>query len=511
MQARCILHAMQAALILTTLIPLAPVAAGLVGRRLAAESAGRLALGAALVSLVGAVAAGVVRWFGAADGVGPGWLWLDGVSWVMAVLVSFVGATVIRYSRNHLLGDPAQAVFFSWLSLTLGSVLLMVLSGHLLVLWAAWVATSLCLHRLLLHRPERPGAVFSARKKFVFSRLGDVCLLAAVWLLSRGHGTLWMDELFASVEAGNTAGLPVAGYLMALCAVLKSAQFPFHSWLPDTMETPTPVSAFMHAGIVNAGGFLVIRMAPVFEHAAGALAMLAVFGTLTAAFGAVVMLAQPGVKRALACSTVAQMGFMMMQCGFGAYGLAMFHLVAHSLYKAHAFLTAGSTVGVVPRMAVRLGTPQLVGGLLVGGLLAAGAVGLGRMVFPGVAHGPPVFVLVLALALAYGLGRAWSAASGIGVVLGSLGASALVAVVGVVFHSAAGHWFRSAPPDSVQALPTVLAAAVFGGLFLFQILLWRAGRGAVGRSLYVHALNGFYVGTIANRLLGRLWPRQSSF
>lgn len=247
--------------LLITAVPLLPLIAGLGCRGRSPESAGRLAVTAAGASTI---LAGLL--VAAAPAAGPMPFKLDALSSVMVLLVSFIGTVVLRFSRNYLAGDPAQARFFSWMSLTLASVLTLVLSNHLLVLLGAWVATSLCLHRLLLHHPGRAGAVFSARKKFVFSRLGDLCLLAAAVLLFRTHGSWNMDEIFASVAAGHTSGLPAAGFLLALCAALKSAQFPFHSWLPDTMETPTPVSAFMHAGIINAGGFLIVRFSPLFSH-----------------------------------------------------------------------------------------------------------------------------------------------------------------------------------------------------------------------------------------------------
>ena len=129
-------------------------------------------------------------------------------------------------------------------------------------------------------------------------------------------------------------------------AMLKSAQFPFHSWLPDTMETPTPVSALMHAGIINAGGFLIVRLSPLVTLSPLSLHILAVVGAFTAIFASLVMMTQASVKRMLAFSTIAQMGFMMLQCGVGAFSIAVLHIVAHSLYKAHAFLSSGSVVSI---------------------------------------------------------------------------------------------------------------------------------------------------------------------
>ncbi len=497
-------------------LPALPLLAGVAARGRSAATAGKLVIGAATGSFILAlvVIGGLILQgphgvrlapFGAESAIALS-LRMDGVAAVMALLVSFLGLTVIRFSRHYLAGDPQQARFFSWMSLTLAAVLTLVLSGNLLLLTVAWVATSLFLHRLLLHYPERAGAVFSARKKFVVSRTGDAFLLAAVVLVYHHFGTWEFDALFAAAAAGKTAGLPLIGLLLAVCAALKSAQFPFHSWLPDTMETPTPVSAFMHAGIINAGGFLVVRLSPLFVHAPAALTMLAVLGAITAAFGAVVMLAQPSVKRALAYSTIAQMGFMLLQCGLGAFGLALLHIVAHSLYKAHSFLHAGSTVGAVPRAAIRLQTPALALGVLTGGLLvAAGATALAAIA-PATKHETGVFAVVLALALAYGLARAWSAGGGVRTAV--LGTGVAVGIAGASFalHAGASVLFSNLPHLSPPPVLVIAAGAVFAILFLFQSFVWRAGHHPLGRRLYIHALNGFYIGTWANRLLGQLWP-----
>lgn len=429
---------------------------------------------------------------------------LDVLASTMALLVAFLGAAVLRFAARYLEGDPSRPRFLSWMSLTLAAVLTLVVSNHLMLLAGAWLATSLCLHHLLLHHPDRPGAVFAARKKFVYSRTAEVLLLAAILMLHQGHGTWQIDTLTASLAAGNSAGLPLAAALLALCAMLKSAQFPFHSWLPDTMDTPTPVSAFMHAGIINGGGFLVLRLAPVFAAAPLSMHLLAVTGALTAAFGAVVMLTQPGVKRALAFSTIAQMGFMMLQCGLGAWGLALLHLVAHSLYKAHAFLHAGSTIGTTPRAAVPLSTPALAIGIMTACSLVAGLATSMHTLIPTATHVPRIFLLILALALAYGIARA---ASGHRQSLPrALATAAAIALTALSLHLAAGHLLPSPASHLPPAWLTAAVASIFVLLFLFQSLLWRASAHPVGRSLYIHALNGFYISTLANRLLGRLWP-----
>jgi NAD(P)H-quinone oxidoreductase subunit 5 len=381
------------------------------------------------------------------------------------------------------------------------------MAGTLGLMLIAWVATSLTLHRLLLFFPGRAGAVFAARKKFVVSRLGDLNLLAALVVLYHHYGTTELSSLFNLAAAGDTAPLPGVGFLVITCAVLKSAQFPFHSWLPDTMETPTPVSALMHAGIVNAGGFLVLRLSPLMVHAPTALTLLAIVGGITAAFGAVVMLAQPSVKRALAYSTVAQMGFMLLQCGVGAFGLALLHIVAHSLYKAHAFLRAGSTIGAAPRAAIPLQTRAIWLGALGAGLLMAGGATVLRVFAPETPSTPLLFGVVVALGLAYGIARIASAGGGRATTLGGIAVVVAIAAGSFALHTAAQVMFGSFPVHHAPGLLLVALATTFIGLFAFQALLWRADQHAWGRRLHVHALNGFYIGTLANRALNRLWPR----
>ena len=433
---------------------------------------------------------------------------LDTLATTMAVLVIFLGAVVLRFAARYLEGDPHRSRFLLWMALTLASVITLVISNHMLLLLGAWTTTSLCLHRLLLHHPDRSGAVFAARKKFVFSRVAEVSLLAASLILYYGHGTWKIDELVVSISGGNLAGLPAAAFLVAFTAMLKSAQFPFHSWLPDTMDTPTPVSALMHAGIINAGGFLVLRLAPVFTAAPGALHLLAVVGTVTAVFGAIVMLAQPGVKRALAFSTIAQMGFMMIQVGLGAWGLALLHLVTHSMYKAYAFLQAGSTIGATPRAAIPLATSSLaLGTFAAAAMVATISAGL-NLAIPAAVAMPFVFLLILVFAIAYGIARACSGHPGS--LSRALAAAVGVTIAGLGLHLAAGYLLPIPAAPPVPAWLAIFIASAFIALFVFQSLLWRASRHVIGQQLYVHALSGFYVGTLANRFLNRLWPDKST-
>jgi hypothetical protein len=207
------------------------------------------------------------------------------------------------------------------------------------------MGASLGLHRLMLFYPERAAAQLAARKKALASRIGDGCMLGAALLAWHVFGRLdfaGIAALAPAMEQGWATHALAA--LLVLAALVKSAQFPLHGWLTEVMETPTPVSALLHAGIINAGGILLLRMSGVLALSGPAMDFLLLVGAVTAVFGAAVMLTQPSVKVNLAWSTIAQMGFMMMQCGLGAFGAALLHIVAHALYKAHAFLSSGGVV-----------------------------------------------------------------------------------------------------------------------------------------------------------------------
>lgn len=270
---------------------------------------------------------------------------IDVISVAMSLCVSFVGWVVVRYAGTYLDGEDRQGAFTAWLLLTLGSVMALVLAGDLLQLVAAWIATSLFLHKLLLFYADRPNAQRAARKKFITARLSDSALIGAVILLNEAYGTTDIAAILdaARNNIGGTAAVWGAA-LLAAAALLKSAQIPAHGWLIEVMETPTPVSALLHAGVINAGGFLLIRMADVMMLSPVVLAALVIIGGLTALFGSVVMLTQSAVKTSLAWSTVAQMGFMILECGLGLFPLALLHILAHSLYKAHSFLASGGAV-----------------------------------------------------------------------------------------------------------------------------------------------------------------------
>lgn len=436
---------------------------------------------------------------------------LDTLSLVMTSLVTFVGAVVLRFSKNYLAGDANQGHFFKWMMVTLGAVLSLCLSPGLVQFWLSWVICSLGLHQLLIYFPDRLGTLLSGRKKFIVSRLGDLCLIIAFVGIMNAFGTQSFDALFAQVTdnpALITANAWVSWFIIA-GAALKSAQFPFHTWLPDTMGTPTPVSALMHAGIINAGGYLVIRMSPLLVHTPAALHALALIGAITLAGASLVMLTQTSIKRNLAYSTIAQMGFMLLQCGLGAFSLATLHLVAHSLYKAHAFLSSGSTVANIKRL--EPGATKTLSLFSLGGFAAISfALVIVFLVLLGMNISEKPGLIVLGTVLAVALTQFLVAHMGQNNSFGGIMKSTLLAggLVGLYLALAQISivLFSSLLPVATNvdiAFQTILALAIASFLLTTIYMVHNPSKltsSPLAQALYVHALNGFYLNTIANRL-----------
>ncbi len=439
---------------------------------------------------------------------------LDAVSTPMVLLVSFIGWVVVRYSATYLDGEARQGAFMGWLCLTLAAVLVLVLAGNLLQLLLAWIATSVFLHQLLLFYPDRVAAQRAARKKFVTARIADAALLGAAAILALGYGTTDIATILQEARAGLGGGFAVAAAsLLAIAALLKSAQFPTHGWLTEVMEAPTPVSALLHAGVINAGGFLLIRFADVMLLAPVVLASLTMVGGFTAIFGGLVMLTQPAVKTSLAWSTVAQMGFMILECGLGLFPLALLHILAHSLYKAHSFLLSGSAVDSVAaiRRPGPVATPKAkaVGRAFLSALAIYVVVGVAFGVAFGFQHKSPqaialgaILIFGVAYMLAQGFAdaapRALTQRTAVYAVATSISYFALQ-----VFTS----WLTEgvlppAPaPGSIEWALIGLAVISFGLLAVVQAMfpLWAYHPAAAG--LRVHLSNGFYANAVFDRLL----------
>lgn len=435
---------------------------------------------------------------------------LDAVSATMLLLVSFIGWVVVRYARTYLDGEARQGVFMGWLCVTLAAVLLLVLAGNLVQLVAAWIATSYFLHRLLLFYPDRIAAQRAARKKFVTARFGDAALIGAAVLLTFAYGTTDIAVILQAARAGGGGGLAVgAASLLAAAALLKSAQFPTHGWVTEVMETPTPVSALLHAGVINAGGFLLIRFADVMLLAPGVLAVLVMFGGFTALFGGLVMLTQPAVKTSLAWSTVAQMGFMILECGLALFPLALLHIVAHSLYKAHSFLASGAAVENVA--AIRRPGPVAVpksGAVARAFLLALAIYALVGFAFGFQRESPQaialgaILIFGVAYMLAQGLADTAPRALTQRTVVYAVATSISYFALQVLTTWATSGALPQAPaPGSLEWVLIVLAVISFGLVAIVQAMfpLWAYHPAAAG--LRVHISNGFYANAIFDRLL----------
>jgi len=506
--------------LLPLIAPLALLLSGIVGfvsRGPRPRIATRLAEASALIALATAVVAAVLLILqGPADsrlaglnGIGFS-VRLDIVSAVMLLLVTFIGWVVVRFAATYLDGEARQGAFTGWLCMTLASVLLLVLSGNLVQLVLAWIATSLFLHRLLLFYPDRIAAQRAAAKKFVTARMGDATLIGAAVMLALAYDTTDIAAILSAARAGSGGGLAAgAAALLAIAALLKSAQFPTHGWLTEVMEAPTPVSALLHAGVINAGGFLLIRFADVMLLAPGVMAILAAIGGFTALFGGLVMLTQPAVKTSLAWSTVAQMGFMILECGLGLFPLALLHIVAHSLYKAHSFLASGGAVDIIAanRRPGPVAIPKA-GAVGRAFLLALAIYALAGFGF-GFHHKSPqaialgaILIFGVAYMLAQGLADEAPRALTQRTIVYAVATSVSYFALQVFAVWITSNVLPLPPaPGPLQWALIIMAVISFGLVAIVQAMfpLWAYHPAAAG--LRVHLSNGFYANAVFDRLL----------
>ena len=436
---------------------------------------------------------------------------LDALTVVMLILITGIAGVILRFSRRYLDGEHGRERYLRWFLATMACVSLLVITNDLLVLALAWTGSSLALHQLLTFYGDRAPALVAAHKKFLLSRAADVAILVAVVLVWRTMGTQRIDALLqrAAVMGDAPPALQVAGLLLATGAIIRSAQLPFHGWLIQVMEAPTPVSAFLHAGIVNIGGFVLIRLAGVVGHLEGAQTLLVVVGTTTAVLAALVMTTRVSVKVSLAWSTCAQMGFMLLECGLGAYGLALLHLVAHSLYKAHAFLSSGRAVEqqmirrMTPPAAPTTGLQWALGAASAALVVLAfsSALGLGARADAGVSAAAMILTFALAPLFMRGV------SGDVGALLRGTGAAAVLTAT-----YAAGHALFSAVAPTVRGAPAMDAvrlafvAGAFVSLYATQAIIAVHPAGRLARALYPACFAGFYLDELCTRLTFRIWP-----
>ncbi|GAB1389207.1 NADH-quinone oxidoreductase subunit L [Rubrivivax sp.] len=278
---------------------------------------------------------------------------VDGLTAMMMVVVTFVSLMVHVYTIGYMDEDPGYTRFFSYISLFTFAMLMLVMSNNFLQLFFGWEAVGLVSYLLIGFWYKKPSAIFANLKAFLVNRVGDFGFILGIGLVVAYAGTLDYAEAFA--KAGELAALSFPGTDWALLTVTciclfvgamgKSAQFPLHVWLPDSMEGPTPISALIHAAtMVTAGIFMVARMSPLFELSDTALNLVLVIGAITAFFMGLLGVIQNDIKRVIAYSTLSQLGYMTVALGVSAYSVAVFHLMTHAFFKALLFLGAGSVI-----------------------------------------------------------------------------------------------------------------------------------------------------------------------
>ncbi len=426
-------------------------------------------------------------------------------------LVAFLGWIIGDYSRRYLSGEPGQNRFVAAFLATLGAVSAVLVSDHFALLIAAWAASSASLHHLLTFYRGRREAILVAHKKFLASRLAEACLLIAALLLYGEWSSLNLSTLAEQAAAAPSlpAGANAAAILISVAVLLKCAQLPLHGWLIQVMEAPTPVSALLHAGVVNLGGYVLIRLAPLISASTAAQTVLVIVGSLTAALAGLVMLTRITIKVRLAWSTCSQMGLMVMECGLGLYDLALLHLIAHALYKAYSFLTAGEAVRNGLEHWIITSQPSSAPASFLAATLALGLAVLVVVASTAGWHmalGTPTLPWINTALLAVGLAT----------LLWSAGSVRRANVWGLCFAAAAAqlylgwHWLMS---DALHVKPLaspfilqVWAASIFIALYYTQV--WPLGRrsGAIPRGLYDWIYAGLYLDERFTRLIFRLWP-----
>ena len=335
----------------------------LAGTRITRNQAGVLSTASVFVGFAGAVIAFVDAlgrspddrselttawtWLSAGDFKAGFELLVDPLSLVMMLVVTGIGGLIVLYSNGYMAGEDEERRYFAYMAFFVFSMLLLVEAGNLLLLLVGWGLVGLASYLLIGFYHERPSAVLAAKKAFIMNALGDAIMALAFFLTIAKVGSLDFSVVFDAASSGALSDTVVTLLALGLLggAVAKSAQIPLHTWLPDAMEGPTPVSALIHAAtMVTAGVYLICRTHPVFEAAPDVQHLAALLGLATLLVAGVVALVQWDIKRVIAYSTMSQIGYMFLGAGIGAYGFAMFHLVTHAFFKALLFLTAGIVI-----------------------------------------------------------------------------------------------------------------------------------------------------------------------
>jgi len=274
-------------------------------------------------------------------------LQLDALSMCFVLLITGVGALIHIYSVGYMAHDPDRLRFFGYLNLFVAAMLVLVLADNFLGLYLGWEGVGLASYLLIGFWSYKPSAATAAKKAFVVNRVGDIGLAVALMVLFAQVGSVGFAEVFSAAPSMSDGALTATGLLLLLGACGKSAQVPLQSWLGDAMEGPTPVSALIHAAtMVTAGVYLIVRSGAIFNFSPAAQTAVVIVGAVTLLFGAIIGCAKDDIKKALAASTMSQIGYMVLAAGLGpaGYAVAILHLLTHGFFKAGLFLGAGSVM-----------------------------------------------------------------------------------------------------------------------------------------------------------------------
>jgi NADH-quinone oxidoreductase subunit L len=274
-------------------------------------------------------------------------LLLDPLSALFVLLITGVGSLIHIYAVGYMAHDPGRRRFFGYFNLFVAAMLLLVLGNNFVMLYIGWEGVGLASYLLIAFWYDRPSAATAGKKAFLMNRVGDAGLAIAIFLMFASLGSVQFDEVFSGVSGLATGTVTAMGLLLLLGACGKSGQFPLHTWLPDAMEGPTPVSALIHAAtMVTAGVYLIARSHPIFDASPTAQDVVVAVGAVTLLIGCIIGCAKDDIKRVLAYSTLSQIGYMFLAVGLGgaAYALGIIHLLAHGFFKAGLFLGAGSVM-----------------------------------------------------------------------------------------------------------------------------------------------------------------------
>lgn len=441
---------------------------------------------------------------GASGPLSPGTVTATPLSTTLALLVQLLGTVIGAFSARYLRGEAGQGRYVAGLAAVLASVHLLLMADHWLLLMAAWAWAGMALQPLLCFYPDRPFALLAAHKKRLADRLADVMLLGAAALAWFEVGSGSLSALWMHVaQQGMSVPLQISAVALVLAVVLRTALLPVHGWLIQVMEAPTPVSALLHAGVVNLGGFVLIRFAPLLEQATTARLLLLALGLATAVLAGMVMLTRVSIKVRLAWSTVAQMGFMLLECALGLYTLAALHLIGHSLYKAHAFLSASAVVRQTRVQALHDTSPPVAMSLALAPMLTTSSV---ILMLTAVEHAPWPWWWSLVLGLAWAP-LLWMQAAGDGwSPRGTQISFGLLMVAGLTLAAMAAHLL----PLGIQDVPHqglgLVTLVVMAGLYLCQVLLQLRPRLLARWHRWSYA--GFYLDEAYTRLALQIWPAQ---